>query len=217
VNALAVPHEPGRDAFVAGLDAFAGDVAGRDERALLAASRCTGWTVLDVAVHVHIGLQDMLLGVVSPTSEPPDVDAATYWRSFPPGPSDDVFAHTRFVRAVASAYRRPSAAVAHVGVTVAALRRAASALPECAVAFQGHVLTTGDFLATWAVELAVHHLDVHGEPAPQALALSRATVEALAGSRAPADVDDSTLVLAGAGRLPPARVTGWDAQLPVFG
>jgi len=39
----------------------------------------------------------------------------------------------------------------------------------------------------------------------------------LAGSRAPEDADDSTLVLAGTGRLPPADVTGWDVQLPVFG
>ncbi len=168
-------------------------------------------------MHVHIGLQDMLLGVVSPTSDPPDVDAATYWRSFPPGPSDDVFAHTRFVRSVASAYRRPGSVVAHLRTTAAALRRAVTAAPEGSVAFQGHVLATGDFLATWAVELAVHHLDVHGEPPQDALALSRATVEALAGSRAPEDADDATLVLAGTGRLPPAAVTGWDVQLPVFG
>ena len=32
---------------------------------LLAASRCHGWTVLDVVVHVRVGLQEMLGGVVA--------------------------------------------------------------------------------------------------------------------------------------------------------
>ncbi len=57
-------------------------------------------------------------------------------------------------------------------------------LPDGALAFQGGVLTTGDLLATWAVELAVHQLDLAREidvapPSPDALAMARRTVEAL--------------------------------------
>jgi len=47
------------------------------------------------------------------------------------------------------------------------------------VAFQGHVLTSGDFLTTWAVELAVHHLDLGRDlditpPTPESLAVAHA-------------------------------------------
>lgn len=46
-----------------------------------AARRCRGWTVGDLIVHVYLGLQDMLLGLVAPTDAEPDTGAATYWRA----------------------------------------------------------------------------------------------------------------------------------------
>ena len=60
-------------------------------------------------------------------------------------------------------------------------------LPEGVLEFQAGVLTTGDFFATWAVELAVHQLDLAREvdvapPTSEALGLARRTVEALAAS-----------------------------------
>jgi hypothetical protein len=73
------------------------------------------------------------------------------------------------------------------------------------VGFQGHVLTTGNFLATWATELAVHHLDLDlGEdapaPDPEALRLARRTAEALAGG--PIDAaSDAEAVLRGWDRV----------------
>ena len=71
------------------------------------------------------------------------------------------------------------------------------------VRFQGHVLDTGDFLATWATELAVHHLDLDLEaalpgPDPDALQLARKTAEALAGG----PIDAATDV--------EATLRGWD-------
>lgn len=60
-------------ALVAAADALTDD-------ALLAPSRCAGWSRLDALVHVHLGLQEMLLGVVTPADAEPDVDAASYWR-----------------------------------------------------------------------------------------------------------------------------------------
>ena len=95
----------------------------------------------------------------------------------------------------------------HVCITADALNRAVARLDAGTVRFQGRVLPTGDFLATWAVELAVHHLDLNREldlapPVPAALNMARATVEALAGGALPASWSDEAAVLAGAGRLP---------------
>jgi hypothetical protein len=86
-------------------------------------------------------------------------------------------------------------------------------------------MRTGDFLASWALELAVHHLDLGAEltlspPAATALALARTTVEELAGGRLP--WDDDTTVLIGTGRVPPdeehvTQAGPLAANLPVLG
>lgn len=49
-----------------------------DGDALLAPSRCSGWVVGDVIVHLQLGLQEMFLGLASPTGCDPDLDAASY-------------------------------------------------------------------------------------------------------------------------------------------
>jgi hypothetical protein len=179
-----------------------------------------------VLVHVHLGLQEMLLGVVSPTDRAPDTDAASYW-SAPAGPQPAAgpMGHVRFVRAMGGAYRSPTGIVAHLHPTADALASAAGALPEGAVAIQGRTMRTGDFLATWALELAVHHLDLGAEltlepPAQAALTVARDTVEELAGGRLP--WDDETAVLIATGRLEPdeeqaARAGPLAARLPVLG
>jgi hypothetical protein len=98
------------------------------------------------------------------------------------------------------------------------------ALPSGAVRFQGHVLSTGDFLATWAVELAIHQLDLGRElpiapPAAESLRLTRATVEALAGFALPASLDDRTVALLGAGRIQAdtSQSALVEGRLPVLG
>ncbi|GIM94707.1 maleylpyruvate isomerase N-terminal domain-containing protein [Paractinoplanes toevensis] len=200
-----VGHDEARDTFLAQLSAF--EVAVRDlgSRQLLAPSRCLGWTVGDLIVHVHLALQEMLLGLVSPTDAAADSDAARYWQAPTPGDDDDLDG-LRFVQRLGAAYRRPSGAVTHLLPTVAGVRSATTALRPGRVRFQGQVLTTGDFLATWAVELAVHHLDLLRDddpPVPAALRLARLTVEALVGGAFPADWTDATVALLGTGRVRP--------------
>jgi hypothetical protein len=213
---------PARDAFLAQLDAFTETVGALGDRQLLAASRCLGWTAGNVVVHVHLGLQEMLLGLVSRTDAAPDSDAAAYWRAPSPGEGDWLDG-TRFVQLMGASYRRPSGAVQHLMPTVAGVRCAVAALAPGAVRFQGQVLSTGDFLATWAVELAVHHLDlnVDDDPVPAALRLTRETVESLAGGAFPADWTDRTVALLGTGRTRPdaAEVAAVPLarELPVLG
>ena len=208
VQPLAVERDRGQRLFLEALDAFADVVGSLDDFDLLATSRCAGWRVADVVAHVHLGLQEMVLGLVSPTDEPPDTDAASYWTTAPPSTdssADDLDA-VRFVQRLASAYTRPTGVVAHLRITTDGLRRAVDAADADAVAFQGRVLRTGDFLATWVVELAVHQLDLGRElelPAPPAaaLALARRTVEALADGDLPAAWPDELAVLIGSGRI----------------
>jgi hypothetical protein len=68
-------------------------------------------------------------------------------------------------------------------------------------------MSGGDFLATWATELAVHHLDLDLGPNllgpdPAALRLARQTADALADQSSPADWDDEHAVLVGWDRIP---------------
>lgn len=228
-GAMHVEHHEGRAGFLDQLSTMLEVCTGLDDERLQAASRCRGWTVGDVLVHVHLGLQEMLLGVVSPTTAEPDTDAAGYWRHELPrsDPAADQVAQVRFVRLLAAAYRRPTGLVAHLRPTADGLATAVQVLAAGNLRFQGHVLGSGDFLATWAVELAVHHLDLQREldlppPAPAATRLARRTIESLAGRRLPADWPDETAILIGTGRWP---LDGQQAQqigplatrLPVLG
>src|SRR5690348_16470917 len=109
---MRVEHEAGRGAFLAGLAGFLDAVAVLDDEQLLAASRCRGWAVCDVVVHVHLGLQEMLLGVVTPVDAEPDTDAAGYWQHPVPtnDPDADPLAGVRFTRLLGAAYRCPTGA-----------------------------------------------------------------------------------------------------------
>jgi hypothetical protein len=229
-DALRVAHAEGRDAFLVALDDVLGAVDPLDDRALLAASHCWGWAVVDVVTHVRSGLDEVaaaLLGVGAAPG-PPDRDAASYWSEPPPGApgeADDPVPGIVATRRLGSASRRPSAAVAQLRAVAAALTTGVGRLEEGTLGFQGHVLTTGDFLATWAVELAVHQLDLGRDldvPLPDArsLTLTRRTVEALLGARLPVE-DDLDAVLVGTGRRTPTAAEqdrlGLLAQrLPVF-
>ncbi len=205
---MRVDHDRGAAAFLGQLDTLVAAASALDDDELGAASRCRGWLVGDVLLHVHLGLQEMLLGLLDPTDAEPTHDAAGYWTAEVPrtDPDTDALAGARFVRLLAAAYRRPRGIVAHLRPTADGLVRAVRAAAAGSVRFQGHVLATGDFLATWAVELAVHHLDLGREldlpdPHPGALRTARDTVQALVGEL-PAQWSDETAVLVGTGRLP---------------
>lgn len=210
---MQVQHAVGRSGFIEGLAAFMEVVDGLDDAQLLAPSRCRGWTVADVVVHVHLGLQEMVLGLLTPAHEEPDTDAASYWRAElkTNDPDADQIDQIRFVRLLSAAYRRPSGIVGHLRWTAECLTAAAANLEPVNLRSQGRVLRSGDFLATWAVELAIHHLDLTeelhlGAPASSALALARQTVEALLGGSLPHDWNDAQAVLIGAGRVKPDRL-----------
>ncbi|HZA03140.1 MAG TPA: maleylpyruvate isomerase N-terminal domain-containing protein [Propionibacteriaceae bacterium] len=202
---MRVEHPVSARACAAAIGALLAAADGLTDEDLLAPSRCRGWSRLDTLVHVHLGLQEMLLGVVSPTDAEPDVDAVSYWRSDPPGNDDsaDAIDQIGYLHRLSSAYRRPGGAVGHLRITAETLAQAVERMPEGRVRFQGHVLDTGDFLATWATELAVHHLDLDLDadaprPDPGALRLARRTAEALAGRPIEAATDAE------------ATLRGWD-------
>lgn len=203
------------------IEAFVRAAASLDEHALLGASRCHGWTRLDVVVHVIAGWQEMLGGLVCRTQEQPTVDAASYWTAFAEEyGSEDPVAALMSQRRRTAAYARPDAALEQLRDVGTALARGVRGCTDERREWQGQVFAAGDFLAIWAVENAVHHLDLLSEvAAPEgALHLSRATVEELAGGRLPAAWPDAEAVLVGAGRVPaPAGEEGVTSRLPVLG
>ena len=232
VTALAVDHDRGRDAFLRQLAALTTYVDTLGDDGLLAPSRCRGWVVGDVVAHVHLGLQEMFLGLASPSDGAPDVDAGSYWRTQPVAEElgESQFAHISYVRTLFSALRRPSALLGQWRATTLALARLVAAAPSGVLDFQSYRLSTGDFLGTWAVELAVHHLDLRPDGselavpqvASDALRLARETIEALLEEPLPPDWSDQHAVLIGTGRvrLSPTereRLGPIAAQLPALG
>jgi len=222
---LHVDHPTGLTGFLGQPDAFVAAAGSASDSDPLTASRCHGWAAVDLVVHVRTGLQEMLGGVVTPSSSAPDTDAASYWRTDVPSTDDgaDPVDGILWTRRTASAYRRPSGAVGHLRMAADAVGTAVDRMPDDPVAFQGRVLASGDFLATWAVELAVHHLDLSrdvtvGSPTAECLRLGCATVEALAGAAFPQDLSDAERVLIGAGRLDPSKAgKALAAAMPVLG
>ncbi len=225
-----VDHAHGQDSYLRALRGLLDTFGQLDDRAMLASSGCFGWNVGDVLTHVHLGLQEMLLALGTYTDEPPDTDAAAYWKAFPPNRGvigDDQLDDIQFVRRTSAAYRRPADVLRHFSITARGLLDRVPTLPEVAMPFQGKVLASGDFLAIWAVELVIHHLDLQAEvtlpdPDTDAVNLTRQVIEALVGEELPDSVPDRTVVLIGAGREPLSdahnrAVEKLAARLPVLG
>ncbi len=225
MSGLHFDHSIGRSAFIGAIDQFVAACEALNDYDLLSVSRCHGWERLDVVVHVRTGLQEMLGGFTAKNSAPPDQDAASYWRDY--ADETDAVDAILWTRRTASAYRRPRGAVEHLRMAAAAVREAAARMEAGTVRFQGHALRSGDFLATWAVELAVHHLDLFGgpelpKPTQESAAVARKTVEALLEAKLPAQWDDTACVLLGAGRRVPTDAERVEAgpvldRLPVLG
>lgn len=199
---LSFAHDEAVERLCAALDGFGRAAERLDDLQLLDPSLCRGWSRLEVVTHVRLGVEEMAVGTTGRTSEAADHDAATYWESHPDDRDEDPVPHLMWLRRVAGAYGRPSAAVAHLRQALDAASHAVRALPEGVVAFQGKRMTTGDFLATWVVELAVHALDLDLGDQPTGLDWARRTIEAVAGADLPGELDDRTAVLVGLGRRP---------------
>src|SRR4051794_19583712 len=165
---LSVDAETGRRAFAESVTSFVRAVDGLDEWELLGASRCHGWTRLDVVTHVLAGWQEMLGGMVSPVRAEATVDAATYWPAFAEEfASEDEVAVLMSQRRRTAAYATPGSATAQLRDVAAALHRGVDSLADQCYLWQRQVFAPGDFLAIWAVEDVVHHLDLLSEvPAP---------------------------------------------------
>lgn len=210
-----------REACAESVVAFLRAVEGSSENDLLAGSRCHGWSRLDVAVHVLAGWQEMLGGFVSPVDAEPTVDAASYWPAFAQAnATDDPVPSLMWQRRRTVTYARPAAALEHLRDVAAALLRGVAACREGHYLWQDQVFAAGDFLAIWAVEDVVHHLDLESEePAPaSALALTRGTIEALIGTPSPSAWSDVDAALIGTGRVPvPADGGAIAARLPALG
>ena len=153
--------------------------------------------------HVGAGLEEMARGTTAQALSGAIHDAASYWPGSPDADSVDPVDGILSLRRVASAYTRPVRAARHLEDVAKQAQTAIRAMPECVVDFQGRRLRSGDFLATCVVELAVHQLDllVAGPPS-SGLAWARLTLEALAGTPLPAELDDTDAVLAALGRVP---------------
>lgn len=210
-----------RSAFDASVAAFSGAVASLPEWDLLAASRCHGWTRLEVVAHVVTGWQEMLGGFVSLVDADPTVDAASYWTSFADMTSgSDRIEVLMAQRRRAATYLRPAGLVEQMRDVAAAVLNGSRTIGGPFCRWQGQVFAPGDFLAIWAVENVVHHLDllVDDKPPSNVVALARATVEALVEDALPAGWTDEQAVLIGTGRVPvPDDAGAVGARLPAFG
>lgn len=176
-----------------------------DERGWLP-TRLPGWTVRDALFHLAGDCQRALVALGSPTDEPPDTDAVSYWSEWKPG-TDGAKAGLRGTRIMASVWttaRGPAGLFAETGraVLVIASRTDASSV----VGTQGRRLTVDSLLRTLCVEATVHHLDLDSvlarRPAAEALAETRRALDGLLGTPAPASWDDIRYCLVGTGRLP---------------
>jgi len=207
---------------------------GLSDTDLMLPSRCAGWAIGDVLYHQLLDARRALRTFASPATDPPDTDAVSYWRSYGPDSGEhealgaaQAAAHARHVRIVASAYP-PGALAWEWRETAAAACRAARACLYPAVATQGHVLSTADFIATLAVEAAVHYLDLTAglpaapPPDPASLTLVRRVLDGLLGTPMPGGWYDATYALKGTGRLPVTAQEGsvigaLADRLPLFG
>jgi Mycothiol maleylpyruvate isomerase N-terminal domain len=218
VRPLALDHDHAVAVLLAQTDAFVAAAESFSEYDVLAAARVHGWSRLDVVVHVRAGLEEMVGVCAAQVDGAPDHDAASYWASFA-ADDDDRVPHILWMRRTAAAYNRPSGALRHLADVVATARLALGRLPDHPVLFQGKTMTSGDFLATWAVELAVHQLDLGeagGHPTPAALSLVRRTVEALADVDLPETWTDEEAALIGLGRVPlPVHAAALADVLPI--
>lgn len=183
-------------------------VEGLADADLLRPTRCRGWLVVDLLLHLVCDAQRALVALASPAAGPVDVDGVSYWRS----PSDpDEGRHAIWVRRSAAAFDRPNGVVRLWTETApAAVQAAGAADPQGFVATQGHVLAVPEFLATLVTEAVVHHLDLivdlsnAPEPDPAGVAVAVATLDGLLSDEAirPADWSDVDYVLKATGRLP---------------
>ena len=176
-----------------------------DEHDAWQPTRCAGWAVRDLLVHLLGGAQRGLVALATPAAGPADRDAVSYWADA--AGRDPEFRDLRAQRTIASTWALGPLARTFGDTGRAVVTLAGRASPDALVAVGDHVMSVDDLVTTLAVEAAVHHLDLVvalGRPGPRAepLALVRRTLDGLLGRPAPAEWSDEWWALVGAGREP---------------
>lgn len=213
---LSMRLEEARGLFLRQLVAFRDACQDLEDFELLEASRCRGWSRLELIEHVRDGLAQMAATTAAFTNSPPDHDAATYWSSHPDDRDANPIAHVIWLRRTASAYGRPTAALHRLRDVADTLAAVVSQAPERTVLFQGKAMSTGDFIATWIAELAIHQLDLATTAdTPVGLPFAKRTIEAVTDADLPDELPLTEAVLAGLGRIPAPAGVKLPAAFPV--
>nr|BFE35993.1 maleylpyruvate isomerase N-terminal domain-containing protein [Actinomadura rugatobispora] len=175
-------------------------------------SGCAGWLVRDLACHLVIDAQDVLITLVTPAGTEPTCDAVTYWNVSDRPPTGDDPLDALIVR-LAAAYEEPRLLKFHLDDVGSAAGRAAElADTDLRVSTQDKVLTAGDYLSAYVIEWTLHHLDLiahlpdAAKPPAEGLARSREMLEKIAGTAFPASFSDEDALLVGTGRRAPTEV-----------
>lgn len=182
-------------------------MAGRvDEDQGWQATHLPGWTVRDLLLHLASDCQRALVALATPSTQPVDTDAVSYWSAWTPGTNSarDGLRGTRIMASAWSSVRGPADLYVETGRAV--LHAAAVADGDAVVRTQHRTLTVDSLLRTLVVEAAVHHLDLGPvlpePPDPAVLREVRRTLDGLLGDPAPADWDDLRYARTGTGREP---------------
>ncbi|TCP57297.1 mycothiol maleylpyruvate isomerase-like protein [Tamaricihabitans halophyticus] len=180
-------------------------------------SGCTGWLVRDLACHLIIDAQDVLITLVTPAEAEPTVDALGYWAVGTELPSGTDPLDALTVR-LAAAYEQPELLKFHLDDVGSAAGRAAElADPAAIVSTQDMILTVGDYLSAYVLEWTLHHLDLianlpgAAEPLAECLSRAREMLEQIVGSTFPATFSATDVLRIGTGRRAPTEAEG--AQL----
>ncbi|MCP2343846.1 maleylpyruvate isomerase N-terminal domain-containing protein [Actinomadura rupiterrae] len=174
-------------------------------------SGCTGWSIRDLACHLVIDAQDVLITLVTPADDgaEPTANAATYWHvSDEPPTGDDPL--DALIPRLAAAYGEPRWLKFHLDDVGSAAGRAAKlADPALRVSTQDMVLTAGDYLSAYVIEWTLHHLDLiahlpdAADPPSESMAAARALLEEIAQAEFPASFTDKDTLLVSTGRRAP--------------
>jgi hypothetical protein len=199
---------PGADLLRDAYSAFGRVILALDEDRSWTTTGCRGWTIRDLTYHCLADAQRGLVALHSPSGEPADRDAVSYWRDWAQN-QEGAAQGRRFTRVGASMfliwgqlrdlYLETSAAVVD-----AALGGSASQ----AVVTQGHVLTSDDLLRTLCVEATIHHLDLVLDlpgsegPAPSGLHEVRRVLDGLVGHEIATEWADERYARVATGRGP---------------
>ncbi|MCX2729675.1 maleylpyruvate isomerase N-terminal domain-containing protein [Saccharopolyspora sp. NFXS83] len=169
-------------------------------------SGCTGWLVRDLACHLVIDAQDVLITLAAPVDEAATRDAATYWDASDSPPTGDDPLDALTVR-LAAAYQEPWLLQFHLDDVGSAADRAAALVPHAASAPAAGCSprpTTCPRTSSSGLHLdLIAHLPGAADPPTASLAASRALLARIAGATFPTSFSHRDALLIGTGRREP--------------